>query len=133
MILLTMINGEQHRVSHGTIANERRWCVAYLQDADIIGADLIEEGENEMTEYTAAEVVRMEVTKCELFRPVPRGFDFALPQPWLDAFNRYCKEHRPEITYPLIQSTTCWDCNENRPAFKVREVREAYEKYKENN
>lgn len=46
-IRLTMTNGDQHLVNHGSIENERRWCLAYLLNEDIIGADLVEEGEND--------------------------------------------------------------------------------------
>jgi hypothetical protein len=43
MIILTMTNGERHEVSHGSRNNEERWCVAYLKNEDIIGADIKEE------------------------------------------------------------------------------------------
>lgn len=90
---------------------------------------LLEQGENEMgkPEYSTSELLQMNVSKIELFQPVPQGYDFALPQAWLDNFSKWCKQESPQVTYDLIRSTTCWDCNENRPAFKAAEVRQAYE------
>ncbi len=35
MIRITMINGEQHDVHHGSVSNERKWCTAYLLNEDM--------------------------------------------------------------------------------------------------
>ena len=42
-IILTMDNGQQHEVNHGSRKNEEKWCIAYLMDADIVGAYIKEE------------------------------------------------------------------------------------------
>lgn len=42
-IILTMDNGQQHEVDHGSRTNEEKWCIAYLKNADIIGADIKDE------------------------------------------------------------------------------------------
>ncbi len=95
---------------------------------------LLEQGENEMKAgvirqetYTFPELMIMKTSKSELFDPIPRGVDFALPQHWLNAFSLWCAENRTEVTYNWILSTTCWDCNTSRPLFKSTEVKDAYE------
>jgi len=40
MIRITMINGDQVDVNHGSISNERKWCAAYLLNQDQIGTTL---------------------------------------------------------------------------------------------
>ena len=95
---------------------------------------LLEQGENEMKAgvirqetYTFAEMQIMRTSKSELFDPIPRGVDFALPQGWLNDFAEWCKENRSAVTYNWILCTTCWDCNTSRPLFKATEVKKAYE------
>lgn len=45
MIRLTMMNGEEILVAHGTEKNERRWCKSYLMDADILDAHIVDDDE----------------------------------------------------------------------------------------
>lgn len=60
-----------------------------------------------------------------------KDIDPAVPQTWLDDFTEWCKKNRPEITYHLIASTTCWDHTVEpvmgRPLTICTEVQEALE------
>jgi len=40
MLRLTMLNGEQHDLQHGSTDNERRWAIAYLRNQDIISVSV---------------------------------------------------------------------------------------------
>ena len=40
MIRITMTNGDQHDVHHGSTNNERKWCHAYLRNQDMIATTL---------------------------------------------------------------------------------------------
>ena len=40
MIRITMTNGDQHDVHHGSLTNERRWCAAYLLNDDMAATTL---------------------------------------------------------------------------------------------
>lgn len=59
---------------------------------------------------TAAELTRAGISKAEAFKTLNEqedvSFDYALPQPWLDAFAKWCETHYPDISYHLILSTT---------------------------
>lgn len=35
-----MLNGDQHDLDHGSVANERRWALAYLKNQDIVSASV---------------------------------------------------------------------------------------------
>jgi hypothetical protein len=48
------------------------------------------------------------VTKAELFAAVRDIFDYALPHDWLSEFSGWCQNHRPQVTYDVISSTTVW-------------------------
>ena len=40
MIRITMTNGDQHDVHHGSANNERKWCHAYLRNQDMAATTL---------------------------------------------------------------------------------------------
>ena len=40
MIQITMSNGKIEEVHHGSVENERRWCTAYLLNADMVATTL---------------------------------------------------------------------------------------------
>ena len=40
MIRITMLNGDQVDVNHGSTNNERKWCHAYLLNQDMVGTTL---------------------------------------------------------------------------------------------
>lgn len=88
---------------------------------------------SEKKEYTFKQLEKMNLTKFDLFRPTPEGYDYALPQQWLNEFSQWCKDNGESVTYDGIRSTTCWDCNQWKPAFAVKEVRQAYLKFKGEN
>jgi hypothetical protein len=46
MIRITMLNGEQHDLHHGSTNNERKWCKAYLLNQDMVAAALFYEDED---------------------------------------------------------------------------------------
>lgn len=93
----------------------------------LLGENEMKAGVTRQETYTFPELEIMRTSKAELFDPIPRGVDFALPQHWLNAFALWCTENKPEVTYNWILCTTCWDCNISRPLFKATEVKEAYE------
>lgn len=86
--------------------------------------------------YTMAEIENWKPTKDELFEGAPAHYDFALPQFWLESFASFCDEcqmqtsNHERVDYHWILSTTCWDCNENKPVFKAVEVAKAYKVYR---
>jgi len=44
MLRLTMLNGDQHDLTHhGSVANQRRWASSYLKDQDIVAVSLFYE------------------------------------------------------------------------------------------
>lgn len=57
-----------------------------------------------------------------------KTFDYALPQPWLNAFDRHCKEHCTNVTYDLIRSTCVWGYGQDKsgPVTACFEVMVAY-------
>lgn len=41
MLRLTMLNGDSHDLTHhGSVANQRRWAIAYLKNQDIVSVSL---------------------------------------------------------------------------------------------
>lgn len=41
MLRLVMLNGDSHDLTHhGSVANQRRWALSYLQDQDIVSVSL---------------------------------------------------------------------------------------------
>tara|TARA_R110002020_G_scaffold368536_2_gene580340 strand:+ start:1155 stop:1331 length:177 start_codon:yes stop_codon:yes gene_type:complete len=40
MVRITMLNKDQHDVYHGSENNERKWCMAYLLNSDIVATTL---------------------------------------------------------------------------------------------
>jgi len=44
MLRLTMLNGDQHDLTHhGSVANQRRWALSYLKNQDIVAVSLFYE------------------------------------------------------------------------------------------
>ncbi len=40
MVRITMLNGDQYDLPLGSVANERRWCKAYLLNDDVVSTTL---------------------------------------------------------------------------------------------
>lgn len=61
---------------------------------------------------TIDELIAAAVTKGDVFKDLGMTYDYAVPQPWLDAFADWCKycpmTNITRVTYSLILSTTVW-------------------------
>lgn len=77
---------------------------------------------------TFATIASLRQCKLELFDDIQGTVDYALPQGWLNDFADWCKSKRPDVTYEMIRSTTCWwYCGQFRgPVTCCDEVAEAY-------
>lgn len=55
-------------------------------------------------------IMKMNVTKEELFKDARFDFDYSLPQEWLNAFSNQLKKlpQTKRLTYDVIRSTTVW-------------------------
>lgn len=90
----------------------------------------------ELTQYpqTTNSLHTGHFTKQDLFseamlcRMGYNAFDYALPQPWLNAFQEYCKEHCMGVTYDLVRSTCVWAYGQDKqgPVTACYEVMMAY-------
>ena len=79
---------------------------------------------------TIEELTAVPTSKGEAFEDYPHTVDYAVPQPWLDTFASWCKQHRPRVTYHLILSSTCWSYGNSMCGYPVtvcKEVSEAFE------
>lgn len=85
-------------------------------------------------DLTIPELQDLNPTKSELFEDLKECYDYALSQPWLDAFSEWCKTNFPDLTYHLILSTTVtgYD-NDNWGELITRctEVFDAYEMWQD--
>ena len=71
-------------------------------------------------------------SKLERFESLDGGFDFALPQHWLDSVTKFAIDSgRLDVSYDLILSTTVWQYSNGhgRPLTCCKEVSEVIEQY----
>lgn len=127
IVLRGMLRELEIRAAKQAPVFDDRTLVKIKRIENLLGEDEMKAGVTRQETYTFPELMIMKTSKSELFDPIPRGVDFALPQHWLNAFALWCAENRTEVTYNWILSTTCWDCNTSRPLFKSTEVKDAYE------
>jgi hypothetical protein len=70
-----------------------------------------------MKTYSIKELEAMNITKGELSKMMPdwvKGFDYALPQTWLDDISRKYNN----LYYDLILSTTFWAYSDEKAGYK---------------